>query len=82
MFKEPEGNWGGCEGQAGTGKEDPSQSLPLSYSRQDGKPGGFRQEEGGLSAPGSAHRGGGYRSPGRDVESTWAPGIKRGGRGR
>ena len=38
MFQEPEGNWGGCEGRTGAGKEDPSQSLPLSYSRQDGKP--------------------------------------------
>lgn len=40
--------------------------------------GGFRQEEGGLSTPGSAQQGGSCRSPGGGVKSTWAPGMKRG----
>lgn len=43
--------------------------------------GGFRQEEGGLSTPGSAQQGGSCGIPGGGVGSTWAPGMKWGGRG-
>lgn len=64
--------------------ERKTQASPAPELFQAGREasGGFRQEEGGLSAPGSAQRGGSFRGPGREVESTWAPGMKRGGEGR